>query len=134
MPSSAIDMDWESLPEFMERMMEYAYGAVKNKKRKIGYFNFLMNITPDCDCEGFSDSYIVQDIGILASNDPVAIDTASYDLINKQRALKGSEIHSNLEEGEDKFRGIWPDVDGWIQLKYAQEIGLGTMNYELIKI
>lgn len=42
--------------------MEYAYGAVKNKKEKIGYFNFLMNITTDCDCESFSDSYIVKDM------------------------------------------------------------------------
>jgi len=114
--------------------MEYAYGAVKNKKEKIGYFNFLMNITTDCDCESFSDSYIVKDIGILASNDPVAIDTASYHLVNEQIALKGSEIHSNMDKGEDKFRGIWPDVNGQIQLKYAQKIGLGSMNYELIKI
>jgi len=133
-PFSAIDMDWDSLPEFMERMMEYAYGAVKNKPNKIGYFNFLMNITPDCDCEAFSDAHIVQDIGILASKDPVALDTASYHLVNKERGLRESEIQTNLDEGEDKFRGTWPDVDGWIQLKHAQKIGLGSMDYDMVKI
>ncbi|MGC9517285.1 MAG: DUF362 domain-containing protein [Methanomicrobiales archaeon] len=133
-PSSAIEMDFQSLPEFMERMMEYAYGSVKNKPDKVCYFNFLMNITPDCDCEAFSDANIVQDIGILASKDPVALDTASYELVNQQKAFEESEIKSNLDKGEDKFRGIWPKVDGWIQLKYAQELGLGSMNYDLIKI
>ena len=92
-----------------------------------------MNITPDCDCESISDSYIVKDIGILASDDPVAIDTASYH-VNEHMVFNGSEIHSNWEKVEDKFGGIWFDVDGWTQLKYAQKIGLGSMNYELIKI
>jgi hypothetical protein len=75
-PESVIGLDFGNIPPFIEKMVEYAYGAVKNKGRKVGYINFLMNITPDCDCVTWSDAPIVPDIGILASTDPVAIDCA----------------------------------------------------------
>src|SRR5690606_6007740 len=62
-PSCAIDVDWETeIPEFIERMVEYAYGAVKGKEKKTGYMNFLLHITPDCDCVPWSDVSIVPDI------------------------------------------------------------------------
>jgi len=87
-PSHAIDIDRETeIPEFMERMVGYAHGAVKNKRGKTGYMNFLIDITPDCDRFPFSDAPIVPDIGILASQDPVAIDKASYDPVNKQQGF-----------------------------------------------
>ena len=64
-----IDIDWEhDIPEFLECVTEYAYGAVKGKKNRVGYINFLLKITPDCDCVPWSDAPIVPDIGILASS------------------------------------------------------------------
>jgi len=134
-PSSAIDIDWEhDIPEFLECMTEYAYGAVKGKEERVGYINFLLKITPDCDCVPWSDAPIVPDIGILASKDPVALDQASYDLVNRQKGLVNSSLHSNHEKGADKFRSVWPMVDGTHQLKYAEEIGLGSRDYELVEI
>jgi len=133
-PDSAIELNYDLMPEFMERMVEYAYGAVKNKKRKVGYINFLMDITPDCDCEAFSDTSIVPDIGILASTDPVALDTASYDLVNQQIGLEGSLLEHQHHHGGDKFRGVWDAVDGRVQIRYAEEIGLGTPKYNLINL
>jgi uncharacterized protein len=133
-PDSSIRLDQEALGPFMERMVEYAYGAVKNKQGKVGYINFLMDITPDCDCEAFSDTPIVPDVGILASNDPVAIDTASYDLVNQQIGLEGTILDHHNQKGKDKFRGVWEEVDGRIQLSYAEDIGLGTTQYELIRL
>jgi uncharacterized protein len=133
-PESAIGMDFDSLPEFVERMVEYAYGAVKNKKGKVGYINFLMDITPDCDCEAFSDAPIVPDIGIMASKDPVALDMASYDMVNQQRGLKNSLLEHNHHPGSDKFRGVWGEVDSRLQLQYADKIGLGTIKYHLIEL
>lgn len=133
--NGAIDLDWEEgVPLFMEKMMEYAYGAVKHKIKKTVYINFLMNITPHCDCVPGNDAYIVPDIGVLASKDPVAIDAASYYLVNQQMGLKNSILQKNFFPGEDKFKGIWDKVDGKIQLEYAEKIGLGTQNYNLIKI
>lgn len=133
-PDSVIDLDFENIPVFIEKMTEYAYGAVKNKEGKVGYINFLMNITPDCDCVPWSDAPIVSDIGILASFDPVAIDVASLDLVNEQCGFKNSLLHRNFEKGEDKFKGIWSKIDGSIQLKYGEEIGLGSRDYKLIEI
>ncbi|EKQ53920.1 MAG: putative Fe-S center protein [Methanobacterium sp. Maddingley MBC34] len=133
-PESAIELDSDSLPEFMEMMVEYAYGAVKNKRGKIGYINFLMDITPDCDCEAFSDAPIVPDIGILASKDPVALDMASYDLVNQQAGLENSLLEHQHHKGGDKFRGVWEGVDGRVLLEYAEEVGLGFGKYELINL
>lgn len=134
-PNEVYDLNWEEdVPIFIERMMEYSLGAVKGKETKILYFNFLMNITPDCDCVAWSDYPIVPDIGILASKDPVAIDAASYDLVNKQMGLKNSMLEKNFEEGADKFRGMWSEVDARYQLVYAEKIGLGSMDYHLIKV
>ena len=131
---SSIRFDQEALGPFMERMVEYAYGAVKNKQNKVGYINFLIDITPDCDCEAFSDTPIVPDIGILASNDPVAIDTASYDLVNQQTGLEGTILEHHQKKGMDKFQGVWEGVEGRIQLSYADEIGMGTTQYKLIRV
>jgi uncharacterized Fe-S center protein len=133
-PDSSIRLDQEALGPFMERMVEYAYGAVKNKQGKVGYINFLMDITPDCDCEAFSDTSIVPDIGILASNDPVAIDSVSYDLVNQQTGLEGTILEHHHQKGKDKFQGVWEGVEGRIQLSYAEEIGLGSTQYELIRV
>jgi uncharacterized Fe-S center protein len=132
-PEHAITIDWETeIPKFTERIVEYAFGAVKGKKA--GFISFLTRITPDCDCVEWSDAPIVPDIGILASRDPVAIDAASFDLVNRQAGLEGSFLVSNLREGEDKFRGMRHVTDGYLQVRYAEEIGLGSAEYRLIEL
>lgn len=134
-PVKATGMDWETdLAAFIERMTEYGYGFAKIHEERIGYINFLLNITPDCDCVPWSDAPIVPDIGFLASTDPVAIDQASYDLVNKQLGFSDSLLAGNREAGADKFRGLRSHVDGTIQLRYGEEIGMGSRNYELIAL
>lgn len=133
--NEAIDLDWEKdIPIFIERMMEYALGATKGKENKIAYINFLINITPDCDCVPWSDAPLVPDIGILASKDPVALDSASYDLVNQQIGIKSSLLDKNFNKGEDKFKGVWEGVDGTKQLEYAEKLGMGKRKYNIIKI
>jgi uncharacterized Fe-S center protein len=134
-PSGAIEIQWnESIPMFQKKMVEHAYGAVQKKKGKVLYLNFLTQISPACDCYGYSDAPIVNDIGILSSEDPVAIDQASVDLINAEAGNKASKLKKNWNPGGDKFRAVYPEVDWNIQLAYAEEIGMGTRKYELIKI
>jgi uncharacterized Fe-S center protein len=134
-PEDAIDIDWETeIPLFMERMVGHAYGAVKSKDKKVGYMNFLIRITPDCDCFPFSDTPIVPDIGILASKDPVAIDAASYDLVNQQTGFTDSLLTTHHHKGKDKFKGVHAQTDGYRQLEYAEEIGIGSTEYDLIAI
>jgi len=134
-PTGAIEFDWSTeIQPFLERLCEYALGAVLNKPGRVGYINFLLNITPDCDCVPWSDAAIVPDIGILASTDPVAIDHASLDLINSQRGFARTALEANLAPGEDKFKGIWDYTDARYQITYAAAIGLGDASYHLIEL
>lgn len=133
-PKDAIFHDWSRVPAFIDRMVEYAYGSVKEKKGKVCYITFLMDIVPDCDCAPWSDAAIVPDIGILASDDPIALDQACYDLVNQCAGFENTRLRCNRKSGEDKFKGVWKDVDGRRQLEYGEEIGLGTRKYELIEV
>ncbi len=134
-PQEAIGLDWSSeIVPFQERMAEYAHGTTVGKEGRIGYFNFLTRISPQCDCFSWSDYPIVPDIGILASKDPVAIDKASFDLVNQQRGFKQSSLKSGWEPGENKFKGLKPEIDAEYTLRYAEELGMGSTEYELIKI
>lgn len=134
-PTGAIQIQWNAkVPVFLERMMEYTYGGLKNKKGKVLFVNFLTDITPACDCMPYSDAPLVRDIGIVASLDPVAIDRASIDLVNKEEALPCTCLEKNLKPGEDKFAGVYPYIDWSYQFDYAKELGLGTDSYELEKL
>ncbi len=134
-PVGAIKIVWNpSAEKFQKKMAEYTLGVLAGKENKSIFFNFIINVTPQCDCYPFSDAPIVGDIGILAGVDPVAIDQAAIDLVNEAPGIGGTALKSNLEPGGDKFRGVNPNVDWSIQLSYGEEIGLGTREYELIKV
>lgn len=121
-PTHAIYLDWRTeLTEFNERMVEYAYAAVKDKN--VLYYNFVVDVTPNCDCVPWSDEPLVRNIGILASKDPVAIDQASLDLVNQAS-----------DASDDVFKMVHQHTVGEVQLDYGEKIGLGSRTYELIKI
>lgn len=126
-PVKAISIDWSTeMVPFVERLTEYAWGVVKGRQKNICYINFVLNVTPDCDCVSWSDFPIVADLGILASSDPVALDQACLDLVNKAPALD-----PKLADVEDKFKARWPHTRGDIMLSYGEEIGMGTREYTL---
>jgi hypothetical protein len=134
-PTKSININWnQTVPVFLEKMMEYTLGVLKNKQDKALFINFITDIAPKCDCLPYSESPIVSDIGVVVSTDPVAIDQASADLVNNQRALPGSVLTCNFDPGQDKFKGLYPSVDWEHQLDYAEKIGLGTREYTLKKI
>lgn len=120
--TQAINIRWsETLENLQEKMVEYASGAVRALKGRLGYINFLIKVTKDCDCLAKDDPRIVKDLGMLASSDPVAIDRASVDII-KEAAKK------------DVFREGYPETDWSVQLGYAAKIGLGSLDYKLEEI
>jgi uncharacterized Fe-S center protein len=133
-PYANIQIQWnESIPVFLKKMMEYAYGLLLPKKDRAVFVSFITQVSPACDCYGHNDAAIVGDIGILASRDPVAIDQAAADLVNRARGLPGSALKKK-GPGTDKFKDIYPQVDWPIQLEYAEQLGLGTREYELVKV
>jgi len=134
-PPRAIKIQWKSeTVDVQERMAEYALAAVQDKAGKVGFFNFVLNVTPDCDCNSWSDAAIVSDVGILASVDPVAIDQAALDLINGQAGLQGTRLEAGFAAGEDKFKGVYPNTDHEAQLRHAEWLGMGSRQYELIRV
>ncbi|MEN6349164.1 MAG: DUF362 domain-containing protein, partial [Syntrophomonas sp.] len=129
-----IKVNWKTTPEAMqEKMAEYALGAVKGKEDKVIYVSFVLDISPECDCYGFNDAAIVQNVGIVASRDPVALDKACADMVNALPALPGSVIEG-LPAGQDKFKAVHPGIGWEAQLLHAEKIGLGSMEYELVEI
>ncbi len=133
-PYGNIEIQWnESIPIFLKKMVEYTYGVLKNKGDRAVHLNFVTQVSPACDCYGHNDAPIVADLGILASRDPIALDRASADLVNQAPGLPGSCLKDQAP-GTDKFRDIYPKIDWEIQLEYGEQLGLGTQEYELVRI
>ena len=131
--SSAIKIKWViKAEEFQKKMTEYTYGILNTKKEKVGFINFLINISPDCDCCNWSDLSIVPDLGILASKDIVAIDKASVDLVNNAPINPLGKLKDKIES-KDKFYDL-NKINWRVQLEHGQKIGLGNINYQLITV
>lgn len=134
-PTGAISIMWnESTRNLQEKMVEYVFAVLKDKQNKAGFFSFIIDVTPDCDCSPWSDVNIVPDIGILASKDPVAIEQASLDLVNNQQGLKNTALSDALAPGKDKFKELHPAVEAQLQIDYAEELGLGNKGYDLVEV
>lgn len=119
---SAVAFDWGTVgQELQERIVEHALGALQNKTGSVAYVTSAMTITKDCDCLGVVQEGLVDDIGLLASTDPVAIDRAVLDLI---KARSGKTLESMS----------YPQNNAEFQLTYAEKLGLGRNKYELIEI
>lgn len=116
---NAIEVDWESGGmQLQDKMIEYASAILLNKKGKQAFINFVTKITKECDCLAKDDPRIAPDIGIFASLDPVAVDQASYDAVSNAC-------------GKDIFKAVHPDRDSLRQLKRAEQMALGSRDYEL---
>ena len=132
-PYGAIATCWKTTPEALqEKIVEHVAGASSGKDGKVVYLSFITNVSPDCDCWNFSDAPVVADIGVLASTDIVAIDQAAYDLVVAANGLPGGQ-GEGMGSGADKFKDI-TGVDGTIAMRYAEEMGLGTRDYELRQV
>lgn len=117
---------------FYEKVAEYALAVVKGKQHF--HINFIIDVSPNCDCWGNNDIPIVHDIGILASTDPVAIDKASLDLVNKAEINPASAIGHHHHQDGDRFTFTHPKTNGKECLEHAEAIGLGSQQYELIEV
>ena len=102
---------------------EHAAGVLKGKEDRAVFFNYIMSVTKDCDCFKTPDMHkIVDDIGIVASVDPVAVDKATLDLVE---AAAGKKLAQLLEN--DK-------LDPLYQIEHAEQIGLGSTDYGLVEV
>lgn len=117
----AVKFRWDSTSEELQKqIVEHALGIIKQKNGKIGYLTFLIKMTRDCDCLNGKPEILLDDIGVLAGKDPVAIDQAVIDLTIQQSEHSIAEL-------------AYPEIESDIQLKYAEQLGLGTRKYRLIE-
>lgn len=112
------------------KIAEYTKAIIQNKPNF--HINMIMDVSPYCDCSSRNDIPIVPDVGMLCSFDPVAIDRASADLVNKQPVISGSRLDkSECKEG-DHFHRNHPETNWESQLIHGEKIGIGFNDYELI--
>jgi uncharacterized Fe-S center protein len=120
----AVKCNWGREIEILQRnIAEHAAGVLKGKENKAAFFNFVISVTKDCDCfDQPNMRKIADDIGIVASADPVAVDKAALDLVETRAGKKMANLLGNAE------------LDPRYQLEHAQHIGLGSTDYELIDV
>ncbi len=118
------------------KMAEYTKAVVDG--RPSFHISLVVDVSPLCDCYGVNDAPIVQDVGMFASADPVALDQACADAVNAQPGLPGSALTDGdshaCEHEHDHFHYLHPDTDWGVCLDHCVKLGLGTREYELIKI
>ena len=120
----AVKYDWGAEDKILQKnIAEHALGVVQGKQGRITFFNFLISVTDEGDCMDRKDMpKIVDDIGILASRDPVALDKASIDMVEKAGGKTMPELIGRKM------------LDPCYQIEHAQRIGLGTADYNIIEV
>ncbi|MEA5047350.1 MAG: DUF362 domain-containing protein [Eubacteriales bacterium] len=118
-----------------EKIAEYSLAVLQNRPNF--HINLVMQVSPNCDCHSENDMAIIPDVGMFASFDPVALDQACADACNQQPVIPGSQLSDHLKEGasgHDHFSNSAPGTDWTITLAHAEELGIGTRQYELITV
>ena len=122
----------ESHTNLSRKMAEYAKAVVDG--RPCFHISLVIDVSPNCDCRAENDAAIVPNVGMFASFDPVALDMACVDAVNAQSPLRDTAADAGDCHDHDYFHRIHPDTDWMSCLEHAEKLGLGTREYELVKI
>ncbi|MEA3226199.1 MAG: DUF362 domain-containing protein [Planctomycetota bacterium] len=120
----AVSCNWGQETKVMQNnVAEHAVGALKGKENRAAFFNFVLSVTKDCDCFSTPNMpRIVDDIGILASTDAVAVDAAALDLVENETGRTLGALIKNKR------------LDPRCQIRHAESMGLGSSTYELVEV
>lgn len=108
---------------FLESMADAAMSVVEYFKGNVVYINVMKNMSVDCDCCAVAEDPCMEDIGILASLDPVAIDQACLDL-----------VYASKDPGRDHLLERIESRNGVHTIEAAAELGYGSREYELVEV
>ena len=119
------------------RIAEYTKAVVDGRPQF--HISLIVDVSPNCDCHGENDAPILPDLGMFASFDPLALDQACVDACLAATPMPHSQLSDNMAaEGfvdhHDHFKNNRPESEWRACLEQAERIGLGTREYELIKI
>ena len=140
----AIKPGYDAAAEVLNyKIAEYTKAIVDG--RPCFHVSLVIDVSPNCDCHDENDTPIVPNVGMFASFDPVALDMACIDAVMAQPALPDTELTEamakaeaagGIEEGHehDYFQITHPDTDWRACIDHAEKIGLGTRNYEIVRV
>ena len=119
------------------RMAEYTKAVVDGRPQF--HISLVVDVSPNCDCHAENDVPILPDIGMFCSFDPLALDQACVDACLAAEPMPGSQLYRHIHEKDfcdkgDHFRNSTPESEWRTCLEHAEKIGLGTREYELIRL
>ena len=129
-PKNAVLPAFDEANDLVNRKMaEYTLAILHGRPHF--HVSLAIDISPFCDCHGENDVPIVPNVGMFASFDPVAIDQACADAVNRQTPNPDSRLGKAKGEFRDHFHAVSPDTDWRTCLDHCEAIGLGTRAYTL---
>ena len=132
-PMDAVDTDLDEANDILNcKIAEYTLAVLKD--RPSFHISLVMDVSPYCDCHAENDVPIVPSIGMFASFDPVALDMACVDAVNRQPVIEGSLLSRQPHTHHDHFTDTHPDTNWKSAIDHAVKLGRGQKEYELITI
>ncbi len=114
------------------KMAEYTWAVLNGRPHF--HISLVVDVSPYCDCHAENDIPIVPNVGMFASFDPVALDVACADAVNRQPVIAGSVLEKHGTAHNDHFTDVSPETDWMTAIDHAVKLGIGSKEYELIKI
>ncbi|WP_368233847.1 DUF362 domain-containing protein [Anaerotruncus rubiinfantis] len=114
------------------KIAEYTLAVVKSRPQF--HISLVVDVSPYCDCHSENDLPIVPDVGMFASYDPVALDMACADAVNRQPVMPGSRLDEQPKGHGDHFCNNHPVTNWKMCIDHAVKLGVGSADYELIEI
>ncbi len=131
----AVRVSWSALSEDVARGAVDAAQAVLStfEPGKSVFLNLGYDVTEECDCAAGSEYPVITDFGLLSSLDPVAVDAAAADMLNRHPTYPGGSMQK-LSSADDRLAAVRPKIDWRGFLALAESAGLGSRSYELVHI
>ena len=127
----AMQVEWAEHGErLLGKVAEYAAALHGRFSGKALYVNFAASISPDCDCWDYNDSPVLQDVGILASVSPAALDRATLDLVKDSPRLPGTPFYEAIAKPGNPFDAMHPGMKSEYLFEHCRKLGLDD-EYEL---
>lgn len=115
-----------------KKIAEYSKAVIQDRPHF--HISLVIDISPNCDCHAENDIPIVPDVGMFASFDPVALDLACADAVNKQPVMHNSQLDHMPHVHNDHFIDSAPTTNWKVAIEHAVKLGLGNAEYDLIEI
>lgn len=114
------------------KIAEYSKAVLEGRPHF--HISIVVDVSPNCDCHAENDIPIVPDVGMFASFDPVALDMACADAVNKQPVIQNSQLDRMPHVHHDHFMDSAPATNWRSMIDHAVKLGIGSAEYELIEI